>query len=86
MAVGFTVGIYVARQLGPSKYGLLNYAISLVGIFSVVISLGLDQIVVRELVKTPENRDKLLGTTFILRVIGVILMFAGVGCGFVFQQ
>jgi O-antigen/teichoic acid export membrane protein len=84
MLVGFTVGIYVARQLGPQKYGLLNYAISLVAIFSVIAGLGLDQIVIRELVKTPENRDKLLGTTFLLKLIGVIIMLLGLGTALLF--
>jgi O-antigen/teichoic acid export membrane protein len=84
--VGFTVGIYVARQLGPQKYGLLNYAISLVAIFSVIAGLGLDQIVIRELVKTPENRDKLLGTTFLLKLIGVILMLLGLGAALFFTN
>ena len=80
MVIGFVVGIYVARQLGPAKYGLLNYAISLVGIFAVISSLGLDSIVVRELVKTPEKRDDLLGTTFLLKSVGVFLMLVILGC------
>ncbi|MCF6176076.1 MAG: flippase [Victivallaceae bacterium] len=81
MAVGFTVGIYVARQLGPAKYGILNYAISFAAIFSIMVSLGLDQIVVRELVKRPRRRDTLLGTTFILRLTGFLLMLGGVAAG-----
>ncbi|MCP3964744.1 MAG: flippase [Lentisphaerae bacterium] len=83
MLIGFTVGIYVARQLGPSKYGLLNYAISFCAIFSFISSLGLDSIVVRELVKFPERKNELLGTTFWLKTIGVLLMF-GLVCAGVF--
>lgn len=85
MAIGFIVGIYVARQLGPAKYGLLNYAISLVGIFAVISSLGLDSIVVRELVKMPEKRDDLLGTTFALKSVGVFLMLTILGCTLFFS-
>ncbi|QSH40363.1 flippase [Lentisphaerota bacterium ZTH] len=81
MLIGFTVGVYVARQLGPSKYGLLNYAISFCAIFSFISSLGLDSIVVRELVKFPENKDELLGTTFWLKAIGVLLMLGLVCAG-----
>ncbi|MDD4395800.1 MAG: flippase [Bacteroidales bacterium] len=81
MLIGFTVGIYVARQLGPEKLGLLNYAISFAAIFSCVVSLGLDQIVVRELVKQPNKRDALLGTVFMLRLAGFILMLFGVTAG-----
>ena len=84
MAVGFTVGIYVARQLGPSKYGLLNYAIAFVGIFSVIAGLGLDSIVVRELVKYPEKRDKILGSTLAMKFAGFILMLTGIGIALYF--
>ena len=79
MAVGFTVGIYIARQLGPAQYGLLNYAVSFVAIFSVIASLGLDSIVVRELVKYPDQRDKILGSTITIKFTGFALMLAGIG-------
>lgn len=78
MAIAFTVGIYVARQLGPAQYGLLNYAISFVGIFSIAAGLGLESIVVRELVKYPEKRNKILGSTFVLKLAGFFVMLAGV--------
>ena len=78
MGIGFVVGIYVARQLGPAQYGLLNYAIAFVAIFSVIASLGLDQIVVRELVKHPEKRNNLLGSTFIMKLAGFFLMLIGI--------
>jgi len=69
------VGIYVARYLGPSNFGLLSYATSLVGLFSAIAALGLNAVVVRELVSDEKRRDELLGTTFALRCIGVLLLF-----------
>lgn len=86
MAIGFTVGIYIARQLGPAQYGLLNYAISFVGIFSVIAGLGLDSIVIRELVKYPEKRNKILGSTFVMKLAGFILMLAGIGIALYFSS
>jgi len=86
MVIGFVVGIYVARQLGPSQYGLLNYAIAFVGIFSVIAGLGLDQIVVRELVKYPEKRNSLLGSTFVMKLAGFFLMLAGIGITLYFKN
>ncbi len=74
MVISLLVGVYVVRYLGPSRYGLLSYAVAFVGLFSATASLGLDRIVVRELVKTPKKRDELLGTAFWLKVIGVIIM------------
>jgi len=86
MAIGFTVGIYVARQLGPTQYGLLNYAISFAAIFSILANLGLDSIVVRELVKYPDKRDKLLGSTFVMKLAGFFVMLAGIGIGLYFSS
>ena len=70
LLVSFFIGAWVARYLGPENYGVLSYSIAFVGIFGVVASLGVDGILNRELVKTPEQRDELLGTTFRLRLIG----------------
>ena len=75
MAVQLFVGIYVARYLGPERFGLLSYANSYVGIFTAIAILGLDGIVVRELVKSPDQRDTLLGTSFLLKVVGTLLMW-----------
>lgn len=72
--VGMVVGIYVARYLRPESYGLLNYSLSFVSIFSAFSTLGLDQIIVRELAKGPGRRDELLGTGFILKVVGSVLL------------
>ena len=75
MVVALFVGVYVARYLGPERFGLLSYANSFVGLFIALATLGLDGIVVRELVKTPARRDELLGTAFGLKIVGAILMW-----------
>lgn len=74
MCVGLFVGIWVARYLGPEQFGLLSYAQSFVFLFTAIATLGLDGIVVRELVKHPEKRDTLLGTAFGLKLIGAIMI------------
>ncbi len=72
LLVGFTVGVWVARYLGPKDYGLLSYAQSFVGLFGAFASLGLDGIVVREIVKSPEKENEILGTAFILKLAGSV--------------
>ncbi len=74
LGVGLVVGIWVARYLGPEQFGLLSYAQSFVVLFTAIATLGLDGIVVRELVKHPEKRDSLLGTAFGLKLIGAIMI------------
>lgn len=78
MGVSLFVGIYVTRYLGPTQFGLLSYANSFVGLFIVLATLGLDAIVVRELVKKTERRDELLGAAFWLKLGGAFLMLAGI--------
>lgn len=72
MFVGLLVGVWVARYLGPEQFGLLSYAQSFVFLFTAIATLGLDGIVVRELVKDESRRDELLGTAFVLKFIGAI--------------
>ena len=67
------VGIWVARYLGPENFGILNYSIAYVALFILFVRLGLDQIVVREIVKRPEETDVLLGTSFCLKLIGAFV-------------
>lgn len=72
LAVAFTVGISVARYLGPSGAGVLAYAVSFGALFSNVASLGLDSIVVRDLAAMRHNaaaEGKVLGSAFLLRLI-----------------
>lgn len=74
LIVGLFIGVFVARYLGPEQYGMLSYVIAFVGLFSVLSSLGLNSIVVKELAKHPECRDEILGTAMALRAIGTLLM------------
>lgn len=74
MVILLFVGVYVARYLGPSKFGLLSYAISFVVLFSAIARLGLDSIVVRDLVRDGREKDELLGTAFFLKAMGAIVL------------
>lgn len=68
------IGLYVARYLGPIDFGKLSYATSFVGILSIFIQLGLDGIVVRDLVNNPKIKDKILGALFTLKIFGSLIM------------
>ena len=64
MIVSLFVGIWVARYLGPEQFGLFSYAKSFVGLFTAIATLGLNGIVVRELVKDESRREGLISTAF----------------------
>ena len=75
MGLGLLVGVWIARYLGPEQFGLLSYAIAFVSLFGAIASLGLNGIVVRDLVKEPDDANTLLGTAFVLQFIGGFLAF-----------
>lgn len=70
---GLFVGIWIARYLGPEQFGVFSYVVAFSAIFTGIAKLGLDAIVVRELVNRPELRDVYLGTAFWLKVLGALL-------------
>jgi O-antigen/teichoic acid export membrane protein len=71
---GLFVGVLVARYLGPSQFGLFSYVVAFTGIFGGIAKLGLDGLLVRELVNYPEKREGYLGTAFWLKVFGAFLV------------
>lgn len=71
--VNLSVGVWVARYLGPAQFGSLNYALSIVLLFSALGSLGLDRIVVRDAVREPSQIDEILGTALCLRLASGLL-------------
>lgn len=79
MGVGLLLNIVLARHLGRENFGLLNYAQSFAGLFMLFSALGLDSIVVRDLVNQPDQRDRLLGTVFAMRVLGAVVLLASLG-------
>lgn len=70
LGLGMFITIWIARYLGPSEFGLLNYAIAFVAIISILSSLGMEQIVIRTIVISPGAKNEILGSAFLLRIIG----------------
>ncbi len=73
LGVGLVVGVWIARYLGPAQYGIFNYAQAFVSLFAVFANLGLDGIVVRDIVRDPACREETLGSAFMLKLTGAFL-------------
>lgn len=65
----------MARVIGPEQFGQYNFALAYVALFSSIATLGLDGIVVRDLVRAPEAKNTIMGSAFMLKVIGSLLAF-----------
>ncbi len=73
MLINLVVGLLTARYLGPSNYGLINYATAYTAFFMAFCTLGINSILVKELIDSPEEQGKILGSTLILRGISSLL-------------
>lgn len=69
---GLLVGIYVARHLGPADFGTLSYVIAFGAMFGTVAKLGLDAVIVKEIVENPKDEEKYLATAFRLRIFASV--------------
>lgn len=69
MIISFIATTFIARNLGPSNYGQLSYAISFVGLFAFISTIGIDNILYRDLIKNPLQSNKLLGSAFVIKVV-----------------
>jgi PST family polysaccharide transporter len=73
MGFGMLVGVWITRYLGPEQFGILAYVQAVVALFLAFSTLGLDQIVIREIVKDVTQKGRILGTTMALRLMGAVV-------------
>lgn len=74
LSINFCIGIWLAKYLGPSDFGVLNYALAIAVIIGAFSELGLSSLITKELVEKVEQRNVILGTSFVLRLIISIFM------------
>lgn len=69
LLLGVLVGAWVARHLGPQRYGELAYVVAFLLMFQALGNLNLDGILVRDISQMPERAPVLLGTALYLRLM-----------------
>ena len=75
MGVGLFVGVWIARYLGPEQFGLLSFATAFVGLFGAIATMGLQGIVVRDIVRDPWGKEETLGTAAVLQFLGGLIAY-----------
>ncbi|MEM1325342.1 MAG: flippase [Bacteroidota bacterium] len=73
--VGFFVGVWVARYLGSDQFGVFNAAVAFTVLFGAIATLGLKSIIVREVVKQPDQEQSILGSAFLMMIASGVLTF-----------
>ncbi len=72
------VGMLSARYLGPSNYGLISYAASVVAFAAPLMQLGLKDILVQEYVTKPEKNGEIFGTALLMNLTSAVACMVGV--------
>lgn len=63
------MGIAVARYLGPESYGIISYALAVYALCVIIITLGIDDIISKDMVENSSNRSIIEGTSIFLKAL-----------------
>lgn len=70
IVIGLFVSVWMARTLGPEKFGVFNYAYALASIFAILGTGGLDKIGIKYLTsRLSDDTGKILGSLLTLRIL-----------------
>lgn len=76
--LALVVTMLSARYLGPSGYGLINYAASLVAFFVPVMQLGLNYTLIQEIITDPQHEGETMGTALAMTFASSIACVIGI--------
>lgn len=76
--LSFIIGLFTARYLGPSNYGLISYASSTVAFFIPIMQLGLNSTLIQEFIEKPEKEGEILGTSLVFNILSAVVSIIGV--------
>lgn len=71
----FVFVVYIARYLGTEGFGLLSFVIASISILGVVIDLGMNSLMVRNVAVDKSLAGKYLGNILLIKIILTILIF-----------
>ena len=66
------VGSWVARYLGQEQFGTLAYVAACIAVVSAASGLGMDALIVRDVIKQPADAQRLLGTAIVFRMLACL--------------
>lgn len=76
--LAFVISMLTARYLGPSNYGLISYAASIVAFVTPIMNLGFSNVLVQELTNYPDEEGKIIGTSVLFSLVSSIACIVGV--------
>ena len=71
--LSFIFSVWTAKYLGPNNYGIINYVMSIIAIFSAISNLGFTTTLVKFLIQDEESEGQILGTSIFYRLITSVI-------------
>lgn len=78
MLISFVISMITARYLGPSNYGIISYVNSYISFFTAICNLGLNSVILKELVDRPDSEGETMGTIIGMRIISSVLSIVSI--------
>ena len=78
VVLGMVISALTVRHLGPSNFGVINYAAAIVSFIVPVVKLGLPHVLVQEIVCCPESEGEALGSSLVMSLISSAFCVVGV--------
>ena len=75
--LSFIIGTLTVRYLGPTNYGVITYAVSVVSFLLPIMQLGLKNTLVKEFIKNPNSEGEILGTALSINIISSLFCMVG---------
>ncbi len=72
----FVIGLVIARIMGPADFGGYSYAYTLIALLMLTVSLGLNGVVVKQVVDRPHDAGEILGTACVLQAAAAAAVVA----------
>lgn len=75
LTASLIIGIAVARYLGPEMYGIISLAIAIYAVAVIVVSLGIDDIIIRDMMQQPEKQGIIQGSALFIKFIAALIIY-----------
>ena len=78
MLIGLVINMVTARYLGVNNYGIINYVSSFIAFFTPICTLGLEGIIIKELLDHLQKQGEVIGTAMGMRIISSLLSMVSI--------
>lgn len=75
LTVGLAFSVWLARYLGVESFGTYSFIMALVSMFSIISAVGMQGIVVREIIVSRTPVGEILGTAVLIRLVASLVVY-----------